>query len=94
MQEIKSIDIISWAKIHALFGIVIGLVYGVCTAFVFGAAGLANNMTGLEIFGVASIVIFPIVMAIMGFICGAIMAFLYNVFAAKVGGVQVELVQK
>jgi hypothetical protein len=32
MQEIKSIDVISWAKIHALFGIVFGLFYGIMFA--------------------------------------------------------------
>ena len=94
MQEIKSVDIISWAKIHALFGIVIGLIYGVCTAFVFGLFGIAEEMSGVVAFGVASIVVFPIILGILGFISGAIMAFLYNIFAAKVGGVQLELVQK
>jgi len=94
MQEIKSIDIFSWAKIHALFGIVIGLVYGICVAFVFGLFGLAKEMSGVVAFGVMSIIIFPIVLGISGFICGAIMAFLYNIFASKVGGVQVELLQK
>lgn len=94
MQEIKSIDIISWAKIHALFGIVVGLIYGVCTAFVFGLFGIAEEMSGVVAFGVASIVIFPIILGILGFISGAIMAFLYNIFAAKIGGVQLELVQK
>jgi len=94
MQEIKSIDIISWAKIHALFGIVFGLIYGICTAFVFGLFGIAAEKSGFVAFGVASIVVFPIILGIMGFITGAIMAFLYNVFAAKIGGVQLELVQK
>jgi hypothetical protein len=94
MQEIKSIDIISWAKIHALFGIVVGLIYGICTAFVFGLFGIAEEMSGVVAFGVASIVIFPIILGILGFISGAIMAFLYNIFAAKIGGVQLELVQK
>jgi hypothetical protein len=45
-------------------------------------------MVGL---GVASIIIVPIMMAIMGFIMGAIGAFLYNVAAKYVGGVQLDL---
>ncbi|WP_321505402.1 hypothetical protein [uncultured Methanoregula sp.] len=91
MAVIKSIDIMSWAKIEALFGIVFGLVYGVLFALMGIAIGYGKGMPGLEAFGVMTIIIFPIVFAIMGFICGAIMAFLYNFFASKIGGIQIEL---
>lgn len=94
MQEIKSIDIMSWAKIHALFGIVFGLFYGIMFAVMGAAVGASRGMPGVEAFGVLSIVIFPIIFAICGFIGGAIMALLYNLFAGKLGGVQVELVPK
>jgi uncharacterized membrane protein (DUF485 family) len=93
MTVIKSIDIMSWAKIQALFGIVMGLVYGVLFAMLGVAIGYNKDMAGLEAFGLMSIIIFPIIFAIMGFICGAIMAFLYNIFAGKIGGIKVELVQ-
>ena len=39
MTVIKSIEIISWAKIHALFGIVFGLVYGIFFAIMGAAIG-------------------------------------------------------
>ncbi|WAC05584.1 MAG: hypothetical protein OS112_02860 [Methanoregula sp.] len=94
MQEIKSIDIMSWAKIHALFGIVFGLFYGIMFALMGAAVGLSKGMPGFEAFGFLTIVIFPIVFAIFGFICGAIMAFLYNFFAGKMGGIQIELAPK
>ena len=92
MKVIKSIDIISWAKIQALFGIILGLFYGILFAVMGTAIGISKGMPGIGAFGLMSIIIFPIMFAIMGFICGAIMAFLYNIFAAKIGGVQVELV--
>lgn len=92
MAVIKSVDIMSWAKIQALFGIVFGLFYGVLFAMMGAAIGFNKGMPGLEAFGLMSIILFPIVFAIMGFICGAIMAFLYNIFASKIGGIQVELV--
>ena len=94
MKVIKSIEIISWAKIHALFGIVIGLIYGIIFAVLGTAVSIHAGMPGVGAFGLMSIIIFPIMFAIMGFICGAIMAFLYNVFADKIGGIQVELVDK
>jgi hypothetical protein len=91
MAVIKSIDIMSWAKIEALFGIVFGLVYGVLFAMMGTVIGFNKGMPGLEAFGFMTIIIFPIVFAIMGFICGAIMAFFYNLFAGKIGGVRIEL---
>ncbi len=92
MAVIKSIDIISWAKIHALFGIVFGFIYGVLFAVIGAAIGFHRAMPGVTAFGLMSIIIFPIIFGIMAFICGAIMAFLYNFFASKIGGVQIELV--
>ncbi len=91
MAVIKSIDIISWAKIHALFGIVFGLIYGVMFAVIGAAIGFHREMPGVAAFGLLSIIIFPIIFGIMAFICGAIMAYLYNFFASKIGGVQIEL---
>ena len=91
MAVIKSIDIMSWAKIHALFGIVFGLIYGIFFAVIGSAIGYHRDMPGVTAFGLMSIIIFPIIFGIMAFICGAIMAFLYNLFASKIGGVQIEL---
>jgi len=91
MAVIKSIDIISWAKIHALFGIVFGFIYGVLFAVIGAAIGFHRAMPGVTAFGLMSIIIFPIIFGIIAFICGAIMAFLYNFFASKIGGVQIEL---
>jgi membrane-anchored protein YejM (alkaline phosphatase superfamily) len=94
MTVIKSIDIISWAKIHALFGIVFGLVYGVLFAIMGTAIGAIYSMPGATTFGLLSIIVFPIIFGIMAFICGAILAFIYNIFASKVGGIEIELEEK
>jgi len=88
---IKSVEIMSWAKIHALFGIVFGLVYGIMVGLVFTAIGVSMDRGGMTAFGIASVIIFPIIFGIMSFIMGAIMAFLYNFFASRIGGIQVEL---
>jgi membrane-anchored protein YejM (alkaline phosphatase superfamily) len=94
MTVIKSIEIISWAKIHALFGIVFGLVYGVLFAIMGTAIGAAYSMPGATTLGLLSIIVFPIIFGIMAFICGAILAFIYNIFASKVGGIEIELAEK
>lgn len=94
MSVIKSFEIMSWAKIHALFGIVFGLIYGVLFAILGTAIGASFNMPGATTLGLLSIIVFPIIFGIMAFICGAIMAFLYNIFASKIGGIEIELVEK
>lgn len=91
MVVIKSVEIMSWAKIHALFGIVFGLVYGIIVGVVLTAIGASLDKGGMMVFGVASVVIFPIIFGITAFIMGAIIAFLYNFFASKIGGIEVEL---
>ena len=91
MAVIKSVEIMSWAKIHALFGIVFGLIYGIMVGLIFTAVGVSMDRGGMTAFGIASVIIFPIIFGIMAFIGGAITAFLYNLFAARIGGIQVEL---
>ena len=43
--------------------------------------------------GVAVLIFMPVFGAIMGFITGAIHAFLYNIFAGWVGGINLEFQQ-
>ena len=94
MQEVKSIDVMSLAKIKAIFGIVVGLVYGIIFGIFSASIGVSKGVTGLEVFGVALIVIAPIIFGIMAFIMAAGVALLYNFFAEKVGGIQLILMQK
>ncbi|MBU6997943.1 MAG: hypothetical protein HXS41_11890 [Theionarchaea archaeon] len=99
MQEIKKFDVLSVAKIEAAMGAVIGFVVGLIMAAVgmafFGFAGMAGADVpgGARIFfGATAIIALPIVYAIVGFIGGLIVAFLYNLFAGWIGGVKIELV--
>jgi len=94
MTVIKSIDLISWAKIHALFGIVFGLIYGILFAIMGAAIGAKYSLPGATTLGLLSIIVFPIIFGIMAFIAGAILAFLYNIFANSIGGIEIELVEK
>ncbi|WML67161.1 MAG: hypothetical protein METHP_00653 [Methanoregula sp. SKADARSKE-2] len=94
MAVIKSVEIMSWAKIQALFGIVFGLVYGILIGLGLMAYGFDMGKSELAAFGLMSIIIFPIIFGIMSFIMGAITAFLYNAFADKIGGIEIELSEK
>jgi hypothetical protein len=100
MQEIKKVGIFSIAKIEAALGAIIGFIMGLIMWAVVGTAlsGFANvagaampHGFGL-LFGLAGIIILPILYAVIGFIAGIIIAFLYNVIAGWIGGIEIELV--
>ncbi len=77
--------------IYALFAIGIGLI-GASTAQESGDA-LAGGAFGV-LFGVGSIIFFPIFYGTIGFIGGIISAFLYNIIAGAVGGIELEMDQR
>ena len=91
-SEWKSFDVVSVGKIVGAIYAVMGFLMGL-----FMAAGMsaASSIPGASSamfvgFGVASIIIMPIVFGIMGFIGGVICAFIYNIIAGKVGGIVVN----
>ena len=94
--EIKKLDVLSVAKIYAIIGAIIGFIAGLFIALVGGFVGLAGGMAGLPGagmaagFGILAIIIAPIIYGIMGFVSGAIGAFIYNIVATKVGGISFE----
>ena len=95
MQEIKKVGVLSYAKIAGALGAVIGFIIGLILALVGTAmmAAFPNAPGGLSLFvGVVAIIVVPIVYGIIGFIGGAIVAFLYNLVAGWIGGVEIELV--
>jgi hypothetical protein len=95
-RELKAIDVMSMATVSAVIAAIWGFVAGVLMALGMGMASSFGAMAGMEAvpmygFGAAAIVIFPIIYAIVGFVAGAITAFIYNIVAQKVGGVKLDL---
>ena len=101
MQVLRHVDVVSAAKVTAVLAAIWGFIFAVLSlailAPIASMASAYGSMTGIEAaplmmgFGRASIIIIPIIMAIVGFITGAIWAFLYNVVADRIGGVEIEL---
>ena len=97
MQEIKKIGVFSLAKIEAVLGAVIGFTVGLIWAIIALAVGGFSRMAGSPMrtgglgLGVAAIALLPILYAVIGFVGGALVAFLYNVIAGWIGGIEVEL---
>ncbi len=104
VKEIKRIRVLTLAKIFALLGAIIGLIYGVLgviqymtnpVSFSLVLQGIqtgANTPSDLIIaLGWLGLIILPIVFAIFQWIYGAIIALIYNLFSKLVGGIKVEL---
>jgi TM2 domain-containing membrane protein YozV len=101
MVMLKRVGVMSVAKIIAVLSAIVGLIEGIVFA------GLGSIMSGsmlggilsatpigtLGVFGLTAIIIFPVSGAISGFIGGAIGAFLYNLVAARIGGIEMDLVR-
>jgi len=100
--RIKKLGVLSVAKMYGAIMFVVSLLiaipYGLfIIAFsLIGASG-ARGDAGFAIGGfgvvggIAVMIIFPIVYALLGFIGGAIGALLYNLFATFVGGIEIEV---
>ena len=92
---VKSVGVMSVAKIYGAISAAIGLLIGCVFALVaiVGGSVAQGGEAGFlgPLFGVGAIVFAPIFYGIMGLIGGALGAVLYNVFAGMVGGVSVEV---
>jgi hypothetical protein len=102
-QSIRRIDPVSAMKVlavlYAVIGLIVGAIFSIVGMIGFGAGAASNpdfpvpGAFGL-LFGVAAIVILPVMYAILGAIGGLIMAFMYNLVAQFTGGLQIELSQE
>jgi hypothetical protein len=88
---------VSCAKVAGLLYVVIGLIAGALFSLValggaaLGAAGGDDGaMFGGALFGVGAIILLPICYGIFGFIGTLIMAWLFNIAAGMVGGIEVD----
>jgi len=94
---LKRLGVISVAKFAGVFYAGMGLLAGIVLAAVSSLAGMAgasmHDMPGWigPIFGVGAIVLLPLLYGVLGFLFGAIVAGLYNVFSGLIGGIEVEL---
>ncbi|MCD6274479.1 MAG: hypothetical protein J7J15_00405 [Candidatus Aenigmarchaeota archaeon] len=93
-QELKRIDVLSFAIVLGLVGAVSGLIVGILAALFGAMVGSAASAIGLSMgaaFGGLAIIIFPVISFLYGFIGGAIFAIIYNFVASKYKGIKIEL---
>ena len=84
MTVIKVIGVLSVAKIAGVIAALVGLVLGILFAVVAYFTGPVWQL------GVA--VVLPVLYGALGFVGGALYAWLYNVVSGWVGGIEVDLV--
>lgn len=92
MVVLKKVGVLSIAKIQSILMIVIGFFLGIFYAIIAASVDKTEYATDpLVMLGWWSIILMPIIYGIMGFVIGAIGAWLYNLIAKKIGGVEIEL---
>lgn len=96
---VKRVGPFSCAKINCLVSASIGLIIGFFwSAGALFIGSLMGEMGGQEgrfaaLFGIGAIIFMPLFYGMVGFIGGLIAAWLYNLFAAWVGGIEIEFEQ-
>ena len=94
MFEIKKIGILSLGRTMAIISALLGLLMGVfymgyfllLGGFFFGRPPIYMMLLPL--------IILPVIYAVIGFIMWAIIGFVYNLIAPKIGGIEIELERK
>jgi hypothetical protein len=93
MVRLRSLDVISCAKIYGIMHFIIGILLALFFVLI-GLVGLAAA-PGRQKFGMIGVLVFaalaPFLYAVFGFVAGAISALLYNWIASIAGGIKMEL---
>jgi len=89
---INRIGPVSAAKISGTLYAVIGLILGalVSVAAMFGGMGSGSGAMG-AVFGIGAVILLPLLYGCLGFVATLIAAWLYNVLANMVGGVELDV---
>jgi hypothetical protein len=93
---LRKINVLSLAKVQAVFMAIFGLIMALLSGLVvtvFGdklSAYYAAAGAGAPVFSWVSVILTPAIYAVIGFISGAILALLYNLVAKFVGGIKIE----
>jgi hypothetical protein len=92
---IKRVGPVSFAKVSGFLYALIGLIVGGILSLVALAGGFTSEAAGAAglgaIIGVGAVIVLPIMYGLMGFVATLIAAWLYNLAAGLVGGVEVDI---
>lgn len=86
MQQIKSFGVLQTSKVIAALYFALGLLFAIIVVIV-----SATTHRGPRHAGLLFLVGAPIFYGIVGFVLGAIICWLYNAIAKRIGGIEIEL---
>ena len=86
MTVVKAIGVLSVAKISGVIGALVGLVFGIPFGLIVYFTDPVSGAVGLVL--VAGL---PLLYGLLGFLGGALYAWLYNVVSGWIGGIEVDL---
>ena len=95
MARLTRIGIFSFARFHAIFSGLVGLLFGF-VFFMLSGTEFAIMQPNPELFvslplPVVMVVFLPIIYAVAGFFLGLVSAFLFNIGLSAVGGIQFDM---
>jgi hypothetical protein len=106
MARLKKINVLSLAKLQAVILAIAGLIAGILYSFggfiidVLVSIGWVSPVTastpGLSfgtVLAFGALIVMPVLAAIVGFLAGAIGAYLYNIFGRWFGGMDLDFWQ-
>jgi len=81
--------------LYALLGLIFGALFSLRSLLGTAFTGTQrSDVPGFAaLFGIGAIVLFPILNGVIGFLAGLIGAWLYNIVAGVVGGIEIEALQ-
>lgn len=96
MKALKKIGVLSTAYLASIFYAIFGLFQGVALAIQLKNPLFAANVDPLILESIGDlgwwlVLFLPIVFAVVGFVAGALISFLYNSIAKFTGGIRVYL---
>lgn len=91
---VRKVGPLSCAKIagviYAILGLVFGALFSLISATGLAVRGLAGTPMGV-VFGTAAVIVLPIFYGCIGFLVTLLGAWLYNLVAGFVGGIEIEV---
>lgn len=92
VQQIKRIGVMQQGKLMGALYFLLGIILAVC---VWGFSSMMPSAATGKSFGmgmgIGFVIVAPFVYGVIGFIGGIIVAWLYNICAGMVGGMEIEL---
>ena len=91
VMRLKSVGVMSLAKVMAILGIIGGFITGILWVFASKTPNATAPGSAIAILGWWSIIVLPFAYGLAYFLSGLIGGWLYNIVAGWIGGVELHL---